>query len=60
MIHEQQLGLDWRPPGDAVFTPVHGGPAGEGGAGGSAGGAGDEEADEDAAAKAREQEVRVL
>lgn len=24
VIHEQQLGWDWRPPDDAVFTPVHG------------------------------------
>ncbi|MEW5307357.1 MAG: hypothetical protein WDW36_009761 [Sanguina aurantia] len=26
VIHEQQLGWDWRPPDDAVFTPAHGGP----------------------------------
>ena len=23
VIHEQQLGWDWRPPDDALFNPVH-------------------------------------
>ncbi|GLC76023.1 DNA replication checkpoint protein Drc1 [Pleodorina starrii] len=57
VLHEQQLGWEWRPPDDAVFTPVHSsGPGGSGGAGGGGEG-GDEEQDEDAAARAREQEV---
>ncbi|KAG2497477.1 hypothetical protein HYH03_004630 [Edaphochlamys debaryana] len=60
VLHEQQLGWDWRPPDDAVFTPVHGG--GPGGApvpaaGDGTGAPGEEEADEDAAARAREQEL---
>ncbi|EFJ47566.1 hypothetical protein VOLCADRAFT_81425 [Volvox carteri f. nagariensis] len=58
VLHEQQLGWEWRPPDDEVFTPVHSsGPGGGTGSGGAGGDGGEEEQDEDAAARAREQEV---
>ncbi|KAG2426185.1 hypothetical protein HXX76_013166 [Chlamydomonas incerta] len=66
VLHEQQLGWDWRPPDDAVFAPVHGDVAAAAGATGGAAGAtgggglgpnGEEESEEDAAARVREAEL---
>ncbi|KXZ47783.1 hypothetical protein GPECTOR_33g665 [Gonium pectorale] len=54
VIHEQQLGWDWKPPDDAVFTPVHNGGAADNNSGA---GGGEEEQDEDTAARAREAEL---
>lgn len=58
VLHEQQLGWEWRPPDDAVFTPVHSTTTTGGEGGATSGSGGEEEQDEDAAARAREQEVR--